>query len=344
MDTGERVFVPRAWLRNPHVMTVYAWACRRPFVGLGEPEARLIRVSGDTQVLAHAHWQPERHARPTLLALHGLEGSSGVHYMRGLADKAWRLGWNIVRLNQRNCGGTEHLTPGLYHSGLTADPRAVIRSLAQTDGLGDFGIVGYSLGGNLTLKLAAELADAPDLPVRGVVAVCPTIDLEVCVRAIERRSNAAYQYNFVRNLKRRMRRKAAAWPGAFDLTPLDRIRTIRQFDDIYTAPHHGYGNAANYYQQASAIRVIDRIGVPALVLAAADDPFVPAEQFRDARVTGNPHVRVHVSPHGGHCAFVGPASADQDGFWAETTALRFLASTPGRSAAASARLAAGSGR
>jgi hypothetical protein len=249
--------------------------------------------------------------------------------MRGLAHKAWHLGWNIIRLNQRNCGGTEHLTPGLYHSGLTADPRAVIRSLVETDGLGDFGVIGYSLGGNLTLKLAAEAADEPDLPVRAVVAVCPTIDLERCVRAIERRSNVAYQFNFVRNLKRRMRRKAVAWPEAFDLSPLDRIRTIRQFDDIYTAPHHGYGNAANYYQQASALRVVDRIRIPTLILASADDPFVPAEQFRDPRVTGNPHIRVHISAHGGHCGFVGPASPDHDGFWAEAEAVEFVAGTTG---------------
>jgi hypothetical protein len=329
MELGPSSFVPRAWLRNAHLMTVYAWACRRPFAALAAPEARLIRVSDDTQVLAHAHWQPARHTRPTLLALHGLEGSSGVHYMRGLADKAWRLGWNVVRLNQRNCGGTEHLTPALYHSGLTADPRAVIRSLVRSEGLGDFGIVGYSLGGNLTMKLAAELADDPDLPVRAVVAVCPTIDLERCVRAIERPSNVVYQFNFVRNLKRRMRRKAAAWPGTFDLAPLDGIRTIRQFDDIYTAPHHGFGDAADYYRQASAIRVVDRIRVPALILASADDPFVPAAQFDDPRVRGNPHVRVHMSPYGGHCAFVGPPSPGHDGFWAEAEAVRFLAGTTG---------------
>jgi predicted alpha/beta-fold hydrolase len=317
-------FVPRRWLQNPHVMTVYAWGCRRAFDGLRTAEARLIRVSDDTQVLAHVHWQSDRAARPTLLALHGLEGSSSVHYMRGLADKAWRRGWNVVRLNQRTCGGTEHLTPSLYHSGLTADPLAVIRLLARSEGLRDFRIVGYSLGGNLAMKLAAELSDHPDVPIRAVAAVCPTIDLERCVRAIERRSNLAYHYNFVRNLKRRMRRKALVWPGLFDLGPLGRIWTIRQFDDVYTAPHHGFGNAANYYRQASALRLAERIRIPTLILAAADDPFVPVEQFRDPRIAGNPHIRVRVTAHGGHCAFVGPAMPGEDGFWAEGEAIRFL--------------------
>jgi hypothetical protein len=332
--TPSAPFVPRRWLGNGHLMTVYAWASRRQFSSLGEAEPRLIAVDDSTQVLAHVHWQPERHTRPTLVALHGLEGSSGVHYARGLADKAWQLGWNVVRLNQRNCGGTEHLTPSLYHSGLTSDPLTVIRSLAASEGLRDVGVVGYSLGGNLTMKLASELAEWPDVPVRAVVAVCPTIDLDRCVRAIERPANAIYQYNFVRSLKARMRRKAEAWPGAFDLSHLDRIKSIRQFDDVYTAPHHGFGNAANYYQQASAIRTIEAVRIPSLILAAGDDPCVPPDQFRDPRVANNPFIRVEVPAHGGHCGFVGPAGTS-DAFWAEREALHFLArfmpaSTPAR--------------
>src|SRR5690606_20630527 len=113
-------------------------------------------------------------------------------------------------------------------------------------------IVGYSLGGNLALKLAGEAASTPDLPITVVAAVSPTIDLALCVDAIELPQNVLYQWNFVRGLKARMRRKAPAWPGRFDLTPLARIRTIRQFDDAYTAPHHGFGTATNYYAQASA--------------------------------------------------------------------------------------------
>jgi predicted alpha/beta-fold hydrolase len=303
-------------------MTVVAWARRRRFPVLPQPEARVVRVSDDTEVLAHCYWQPDRSNHHTMVALHGLEGSSGVHYMQGLADKAWRAGWNAVLLNQRNCGGTEHLTPGLYHSGLTADPRAVILSLAASDRLGRFGVVGYSLGGNLTLKLAGERASLP-APIDAVVAVCPTIDLERCVRAIERRSNIAYQFNFVRNLKARMRRKASAFPDAFDLAPLGRVWTIRDFDDVYTAPHHGFGDASTYYHQASAMRVINHIDVPTLILAAADDPFVPHEQFDDPAVQSNPFVHVHVSRHGGHCAFLSDPATDHE-YWAERTAMDFL--------------------
>lgn len=317
-------FVPRRRMTNGHVMTVAAWASARQFPRLPQPETRLFRVTDDTEVLAHCYWQRDRAARPTVLVLHGLEGSSQVHYMRGVADKAWALGWNAVLLNQRNCGGSEHLAPGLYHSGLTHDPRTVIASLTQTDGLRSFGIVGYSLGGNLTIKLAGELGDTASLPVFGVAAVCPTIDLERCVQAIERRSNIPYQFNFVRNLKARMRRKAALWPGAFDLAPLSRVWTIRRFDDVYTAPHHGFGNARNYYQQASAMRVVDRIRVPALILAAEDDPFVPADQFREEALRSNAAIHVHITRHGGHCAFLADARGTFDGYYAEQTAIDFL--------------------
>jgi predicted alpha/beta-fold hydrolase len=322
-----RPFVARRRLTNGHVMTVYAWARRRHFPALPRPEARLFQVSPDTQVLAHCYWQTPRAHRPTLVALHGLEGSSDAHYMRGLADKAWRRGWNAVLLNQRNCGGTEALTPGLYHSGLTEDPRAVIRELAKVDGIRAVGVVGYSLGGNLTLKLAGELDGAPDVPVQGVVAISPTADLDVCVHALERRANYAYQWNFVRHLKARMRRKNAAWPGRFDLTPLDRIRTIRDFDDAYTAPYHGFAGALDYYRRASSMRVADRIRVPALVLSAADDPFVPGSQFLDPAIATNPAVHIRVETHGGHCGFVAePQADDDDGYWAEAAALAFLAS------------------
>jgi predicted alpha/beta-fold hydrolase len=199
-----------------------------------------------------------------------------------------------------------------------------MRALAADDGLRAFGVVGYSLGGNLAVKLAGELGVGADPPLRALVAISPTIDLECCVDAIERRANVVYQWNFVRHLKERMQRKVREWPGSFDLAPLDRIRTIRAFDEAYTAPHHGFKGATDYYHRASALRIVDRIRIPALILTAADDPFVPAAQFREPAVQSNPHVRVRIERHGGHCGFVGNAGAGSDGYWAEETAMGFL--------------------
>jgi predicted alpha/beta-fold hydrolase len=309
-----------------HKQTLYAWAKKRRFPALPEPEARYIDVAEDARVLAHCHFHPERARHPALILLHGLEGSSYAHYMRGMAEKAWAAGWNVVRLNQRNCGGTEHLSRGLYHSGLTADAKVVLRQLVDGDGVSQIAVAGYSLGGNLALRLAGEYGDAPPAELIAVVAVSPTMDLPRCVEALERRSNAFYHWNFLRNLRARMQRKAVAWPGVYELTPLPKIRSIRQFDETYTAPHHGFENAADYYHRASALRLIDRVTVPTLILTATNDPFVPPDLFRLDAVAGNPHITTVLSEDGGHCAFVERATPDYDGYWAEREVVRFVSS------------------
>lgn len=316
-------FTPRRRLESGHWMTVWCWAARRR-IPLPEPEARLFQVTSDTQVLAHCYWQPGRGRHPTLLALHGLEGSSAAHYMQGLADKALRAGFNAVLLNQRNCGGTEHLGPGLYHSGLIDDAVFVIRQLTATEGIDRVVAAGYSLGGNLALRLAGTHTPA-DLPaLKAVCAVSPVLELEDCVRALERGSNFAYQWNFVRNLKARMRRKHACFPGRFDLSRLGRVRTVRQFDAEYTAPFFGFASAEDYYHRAAALRVVERIQIPALVITAKDDPFVPLDAFRDPKLTGNPNITLMVTERGGHCGFLadseGPAD---DGYWAEARIIDF---------------------
>ena len=183
----------------------------------------------------------------------------------------------------------------------------------------------------LTANPTQDIADvysfqSPSDPSRFVLAMTvagfipPT---DVATAQLSR--NVLYQWNFVRDLKRRMRRKARAWPGRYDLTRLAAIRTVRQFDDAYTAPHFGFRGASDYYHRASAMRVIDRVTVPALIITAEDDPFVPPEPFRDPRVTGNPSIRLLLSRCGGHCGFVAARNGGgDDGYWAETTILDFF--------------------
>lgn len=319
-------YVAPVWLRNGHAATIFAWARRRRFDDLPAPEERLFRVAEDVRLLAKCHWHADRASRPTLLLLHGLEGSADAHYMLGTADKAYREGFNVVRLNQRNCGGTDHLSVGVYHSGLTGDPAAVIRELGERDGLRSIAVAGYSLGGNLALKLAGEYDGAGPAALRAVVVVSPTLDLAACVQRLERPSNWIYQQNFLVPLKRRIRRKARLYPGVYSTARLAGVRSVRQFDDVYTAPMSGFRDAADYYDRASSLRVAHRIGVPTLVITAHDDPFVPVGPFRDPAVTGNPHIQVVLTPWGGHCGFVGRAAhGDGDGYWAERTAVRFVA-------------------
>jgi hypothetical protein len=317
-----RDFAPPRWLRGGHRMTIYAWARRRPLPGLPPPEARLFEIDQETRVLGHCHWQADPTSSPTLVALHGLEGSSDAHYMRGIADKAFRRGFNVVRLNQRNCGGTEHLSAGLYHSGLTADVQSVLEQLAA-EGLSSIAVSGYSLGGNLALRLAGTYGDAAPRWLHAVCAVSPTLELGACMDMMERPSNRLYEWNFMQSLQRRMRRKARLFPGRYDVRGIWRIWSVRAFDDRFTAPHHGFASAADYYHRAASMRVVDRIRVPTLVITAEDDPFIALPPFRDPRVTGNPAITLVITRRGGHCGFIEASRDGYDGYWAEREIVDF---------------------
>jgi hypothetical protein len=283
----------------------------------------LFDVASETQVSADCFWQADRATRPALIMLHGLEGSSVAHYMIGIAGKAFAAGFSVVLLNQRNCGGTEHLGPGLYHSGLTHDPIFVLNELVSREGIDRVAVAGYSLGGNLALKLAGDYGDRPPPALRAVCAVSPIIEISRCVDALERRLNVVYQWNFVKDLRARMRRKAARWPGKYPIERLSGVKTVRQFDDVFTAPHFGFADAEDYYHRASAMRVVERIRVPTLIIAAQDDPFVPAAMFDEPALRTNPCITTIVTRHGGHCGFIGAPNSDDDGYWAESSIVRF---------------------
>jgi predicted alpha/beta-fold hydrolase len=326
-EVGDKVlhvngFVPHRLLRNAHMMTLAGAFLPRLTRGLRRAEDRLFQVEPGTQLLARCHWQPEPRRSPTLAVVHGLEGSSESTYMRGLAGQAFGAGFNVLRINQRNCGGTDRLTSTLYNSGLSADFQAILLELIERDALTQICFAGYSMGGNLVLKMAGELGDAAPPELRGVCAVCPTLDLAACVDAIARPENRLYQRHFVRNLKSRMRHKAKLFPGQFQLNGLSRVRTVREFDDAITAPCCGYGNARNYYERASARRVAQRIVVPTLIITSKDDPVVPFEAFEAPEIAGNPHIRILAPEFGGHCAFISH-SRGPERYWAEARTLEF---------------------
>ena len=315
-------FEPHRWLRNKHLMTLTGALLPRHAPGLPPANDRLFEVEPGTQLLARCHWQREPRRSPTLALVHGLEGSSESGYIRTLAAQAFAASFNVLRINQRNCGGTERLTATLYNSGLSADFRAVLLELIERDRLKRIFFAGYSMGGNLILKMAGELGAAAPRELRGICAVCPTLDLAACVDAIERPENWLYQFRFVRDLKSRMRRKAKLFPGQFELNSLSRVRTLREFDDAITAPCSGYRSATDYYEQASAMRVVHRIAVPTLILTSKDDPVVPFESFGASEIAGNPQIRVAATEFGGHCAFISRTNGPER-YWAEARVLEF---------------------
>ena len=330
-NAGE--FRPRRLLRNGHLMTIFGNYLPRAS-SLPAPQAQLVEVSPATadqiasQVLCHCHWQPEpmRAARPTAIVVHGLEGSSFSQYVIGNANKLWRAGCNIVRMNMRNCGGTEALSPTLYHSGLSNDVLAVISFFIARYGLQSIALIGYSMGGNLVLKLAGELGAAAPPQLRSVIGVSPAVDLAISADALHLPQNRLYELKFLRALLRRFRRKAMLFPRAYDTSRTIGIHSLREFDDRITAFYSGYAGADDYYYRAAAARVLDRIAIPSLILHALDDPFVRISNEAREKISTNPNVAMIETRHGGHCAFLADPdpSTGYDGYWAERTLLRFL--------------------
>ena len=321
-------FVPRRGLRNPHLQTIVGNFLARPAFRLPtEEETVEVDPVDGSRVLCHCHWQPEpvRAARLTAILVHGLEGSSDSRYMRGIAARAWGAGMNVVRMNMRNCGGSDSLTPTLYHSGRSADVSAVVSHYARRFGLQRVTLVGYSMGGNLVLKLAGERSLLA--PLCAVATVCPVIDLAPSADALHEPANRVYEWHFLRALMRRIRRKAKLFPGVYNLDGLGPIRTIREFDDKIVAPHSGFTGADDYYHRAACARVVDRIAVPTLILRALDDPFIRLLPQTRARLLANPHVTLVETRHGGHCAYLGRGWGDAI-YWAEAAVVDFLQSVP----------------
>ena len=317
-------FEPRRGLRNGHLQTIAGNFWRRPpFALQAEEEAVEVDAGDGSRVLCHCHWQPQevRAGRLTAVLLHGLEGSSDSRYICGIAERAWAAGMNVVRMNMRNCNGTEALTPTLYHSGRSGDVGAVVEHFTRVHGLERVALVGYSMGGNLVLKLAGEWGRRA--PLAGVATVCPVIDLAPSADALHEPANRAYEWHFLRGLMRRIRKKAELYPAIYRLDALGPVRSIREFDDKIVAPHCGFANADDYYYRAASARVIDCIAVPTLVLCAQDDPFIRLLPETRVRIAANPRIVFVETSHGGHCAFLGREAGEKI-HWAEAMVTRFL--------------------
>lgn len=326
-------FIPRRLLRNAHLQTITGNFLPRTD-RLPPAVAELVEIPGasasqiPTRVLCHCHWQPAevRSSCPTAILLHGLEGSSDSQYIVGNANKLWRAGANVIRMNMRNCGGTEHLTPTLYHSGLSGDVAAVMNSFLHRENLQSIALVGYSMGGNLVLKLAGELGREAPPQLRSVVGVSPAMDLGPSAAALHRPQNRIYERRFLRALLKRFRRKVRLFPKVYDPNQADGIRSLRDFDDRITALYSGFASAEDYYHRAAAARVVSRIAVPTLIIHAKDDPFVTITPETVADIRANPNITFVQTLHGGHCAFLASSSSEHDGYWAESTLLRFILS------------------
>jgi uncharacterized protein len=336
-------FIPLGPLRNSHSMTIAAVYWPRKFPGMPPGVPRLFAVEPGTQIRADCHWQETPREHPTIVLLHGLEGSSDSNYMLGTAEKAFMAGFNALRLNQRNCGGTDNLTPTLYHSGLSSDIRAVVFELIERDRLPEVFAVGFSMGGNLVLKMAGEVEDAAPPQVRGFAVVAPALDLAACADALAEPQNFLYEWHFVRRMKSRMRYKAGLFPEIYlangPLDVLNSVATVRDFDEVITAPFCGFRGADDYYARSSARRVLSAIRRPTLILTSQDDPFVPFASFQDPAIPANRAITFVAPRRGGHGAFISSSPGPRR-FWAERRIVEFCASRSNFNAASAAQAAA----
>jgi predicted alpha/beta-fold hydrolase len=252
--------------------------------------------------------------------VHGLEGSSNAGYIRSMSQLALEHGFAVHRTNMRSCGGTESLCKTMYHAGLTSDTLSLIRQIREEHSQPIY-LIGYSLGGNVSLKLAGELAGEADGLLDAVIAVSTPIDLAASVRKMSRRENWIYESRFVSRLKERIRRRALTMPGVYDVGVLDTCKTVYEFDDKVTAPFFGFGTAANYYATQSSNQYLDKIRIPTLLIQAKDDPLIPFEIFDHSAIRQNRNITLVAVDHGGHLGFV---SKRNPRFWVDRVVLRWL--------------------
>lgn len=321
----KKPFRPHRLFSNKHAQTLisHLWPRRASLLDFGRQEERFFEVEPGVKVLAHCHrHEDDPRRRPTIVLVHGLEGSGSSVYMVSTARLFFGAGFNVWRYNMRNCGGTEHLTPTLYHSGMSGDLRAVIGELIKRDELTDLFVIGFSMGGNIALKLAGEYGGEAPPALRGVCAVSPALDLSACAEAINRRSNWIYQRSFLKGLRRRVRHKEQLYPDVYRSDDFREVRSIRDFDEIYTARHAGFSSADDYYERSSALKVLNQVRLPTLIIHAQDDPFIPFESFRQLPALGNHSLLLLAPRHGGHVGFIADDPAER--FWAENRALDFF--------------------
>jgi predicted alpha/beta-fold hydrolase len=290
-------------------------------------EARYFSTDEHTKVLAYCSWQADRIRAPTVVLLHGLTGDADEGFVCGTAQKAFALGFNTIRLNTRNCGGTTQLSPTVYHMGLTVDLQSVLTELGEIDGLKRIYFGGFSMGANVSLKLAGDWGEAAPSFVKAVFAVSPPLEVARASRAISRGVlNRCYEFKFLMKLKAMIREKNQSHPSLYSCARLKSIRSIRAFDDAFVAPCFGFRDADDYYEKASANQVVDAITLPTLVIHAEDDTLVPKISVMAWRARAMENVQFLITKEGGHVGFIAarPLGGDQDCFWAENRIVEFL--------------------
>jgi uncharacterized protein len=315
MPVVASLFQPPFFLRNGHLQTILPAVLRRRLLVVFSRE-RLELADGDFLDL---DWAASGGDKLAILS-HGLEGSSQDDCVRGMSTRLQMAGWDVLAWNFRSCGPEQNRLVRFYHSGETGDLGAVIAFAAAR--YPRIALIGFSLGGNVTLKYLGE-GDCHPAVIAGIAVSVP-IDLAASANAIDRRwSNRIYLRRFLSGLLPKVAAKALRFPDRLDANGRHRIKTLREFDDRYTAPIHGFRDAEDYWEKSSAKQYLDQLKVPTLLLNARDDPFLTPESFPYAEAKKNPHLFFEAPESGGHVGFIDLASNIRR--WHESRSVEFLA-------------------
>lgn len=330
--TGLRPFRPAPWLPGPHLQTL-GGRTLRPTPNPGLQRERLDTPDGDVLLLDMGP-EPVQDRNgdsaraPLALVLHGLEGSTDRNYARLAMAQLHRRGLRPIGLNFRSCGGEPNRKAHSYHAGETGDLDFVLRHLTARFPDRSLVAMGFSLGGNILLKYLGERGKAADEILQAAVAVSVPFDLTAGTEALETGSLGwAYTRYFLRKLHAKARAKTRLLEGHIDVDTALTTRTLREWDDLVTAPLHGFKDAADYYRHSSSLSYLPRIRVPTLLLQARDDPFLP-DGLPHQEVKGNDWLVAGFTEKGGHVGFVEGTRPGATSFWAEEEGARFLAEAP----------------
>ncbi len=308
------------WLANPHLQTVWGKMVRRVPMPATRRE-RWALPDGDLLSVERVDAAP---GAPRLVLFHGLEGSTRSSYARALLWGAQARGWGADLVLWRTCDGEPvNRVPRAYHSGASDDADFAIRRIAAEAPERPLLLVGVSLGGNVLLKWLGEQGSDVPAAVRAAVAVSVPFDLARCARQIEQGFARVYGRFFVRSLRAKTLAKLEHFPGLVEAEAVRRVRTIRAFDDVVTAPIHGFADAADYYARSSALGFLGDVRVPTLLFNAVDDPFLPAAVLDEVRAVAarNPHLHCQFPAFGGHVGFVAGAVPWRARYWMEEAVL-----------------------
>jgi predicted alpha/beta-fold hydrolase len=326
-------FRPRRFLRNGHAMTIAGnYLPRKHQLPIQEQWFVEVEAASEkrrsTLVRCDCDWQPlaVRQDRLTLVLVHGLEGSSRSQYILGTAARAWAAGCNVVRMNMRSCGGTDELSPGIYHSGRSEDVGAVIDGLVREHGLQAIALAGFSMGGNLVLKYAGELGASSPEVLRAAIGISPLMDLAPSSEALHEPANRVYEWKFLRSMLRRFRKKTALFPELYlpeGLEATYKVRSMRGFDQHIVARYGGFAGADDYYFSVASSRWAAELAVPTLIVHALDDPFIRMLRSTREALLENENVTLVETRYGGHCAFLS-GEPGTEGYWAEKTLVGWL--------------------